>query len=148
MKYFTEEIMQKIFLAVTVIGALMIIYISIIVLYPTRLIEFKQPFTVISPNIGRNNFILYYDVEYCASRELFVTMNRQLENTENGILWNVPGLIMHMTEGCGKERQSVQIPEKIDIGIYKVHSSISIKINALRTEDFNFESESFNVGDY
>ena len=148
MKYFTEEVMQRIFLAVTVIGALMIIYISIIVLYPTRLIEFKQPFNVISPDVGRNNFILTYEVEYCASRELFVTMNRQLENTETGILWDVPGLIMHMTKGCGKEMQSVPIPEKIAVGTYKVHSDISIKINALRTEDFIFESESFRVGDY
>lgn len=143
----SEERISQIVAYATLFLGVMAILALFLVIQPANWLKVTQPYKVISPNIGQG-YILNYEVEYCSSKELYLVVNRQLENTETGELWDVSDRAAHFNKGCSKETLNVLIPPRIDVGTYKLRDSISIKVNPLRTDTYNYESESFLVGNY
>jgi len=146
-KQIDTPLVQKISFLITILGSLMILYVSFLLLYGNNPITMVQPFKVITYSTGQGG-IVNYETEYCSTREFYSIFNRQLENIETGELWDVPDQLRHITKGCTKEMRSLPVPTKIDFGTYKLHTIVNIKINAIRTEPFDYESESFNIGSY
>ena len=142
-----RNLIQNIAFSITILGSLMMLYISFLILYPINLMTFVQPYHVVSPAVNQGGGV-NYEVEYCASKELFLIINRQLENIKTGELWDVPDKALHLTKGCSKEMYDVPVPLKIAAGNYKLRDHVSIRINALRTEYYDFESESFIIGNF
>lgn len=142
-----EERMEQIVSYATLFLGIMAVWAFFLIVQPANWLKVTQPYKVISPNIGQG-YNLNYEVEYCSSKELYLIVNRQLENIETGELWDVSDRAAHFTKGCSKETQNVLIPVRIDVGTYKLRDTISIKVNPLRTDTYNFESESFQVGSY
>jgi len=142
-----NKIIENIAFGITILGSLMMLYISYLILHPVNLLKFVQPHHVMD-TANNQQGILRYEVDYCASKELFLIIDRQLENTKTGELWDVPDKFAHFSKGCSKEMYDLLLPLKIDPGTYKLRDNISIRINALRTESYDYESESFFIGVY
>ena len=146
-KQIDTPIVQRVAFIITILGLVVMMYISFLFLQTSNPLKMVQPYKVISYSVGQGG-ILNYEVEYCSDRDFFLVFNRQLENINTGELWDVSDIARHLTKGCSKEQRSVQIPVKIDVGTYKLRTTVTIKINSIRTEQFDFESESFGVGSY
>jgi len=145
--FFTENILPKAALYITILGSLMMLYLAFLLLHPINEIKFVQPFHVITIFTNQGGGF-NYEIEYCSPKESLYVMDNQFENIETGELWDVPDRVARFTKGCTKEMHNLPIPIKIDAGIYKLRSSITIKINSLRTEKYDYESESFQIGSY
>jgi len=143
----TEERMAQVVSYATLFLAIVAVYASFLIIQPANWLKVVQPYKVISPSIGQG-YTLNYEVEYCSSKELYLVVSRQLENTETGELWDVSDRATHFTKGCSKEIQNVTVPQRIEVGMYKLRDSISIKVNPLKTEELDFVSESFGIGSY
>jgi len=143
----TEERMAQVVSYATIFMGIVVVYAFFLIIQPANWLKIVQPYKVISPNIGQG-YNLNYEVEYCSSKELYLVVSRQLENTETGELWDVSDRATHFNKGCSKEIQNVLIPLRIDVGTYKLRDSVSIKVNPLRTDNYSYESASFSVGAY
>ena len=143
----SEKRLQQIMFYSTIIIVGAVVFFSFLTLQPANWVKFVQPYHVISPFVNQGGG-MNYEVEYCSKKELFLVVNRQLENIQTGELWDVPDRAAHISKGCSKEQHNVPIPVKIEAGTYKLQASISIKVNPLRTDTYNFESESFQIGNY
>jgi len=142
-----ERWFQQTALVITILGALMVIYVSFLLLYTSNPLTVVQPFKVITYSTGQGGSI-HFEMEYCSDKDSFQIFNRQLENINTGDLWDVPDQVIHLSKGCSKEMRDVPLPTRIDVGTYKLRMTVNIKINSVRTEKFEYTSESFQVGAY
>ena len=134
-------------LVITILGSLMILFLSFIYLHTSNPLEVVQPFKTITVFTKPGGGLLY-NIEYCSTKNFTTVFNRQLENINTGELWDVPDQVMNIVKGCVKEMRSLPIPLGVEVGTYKLRNSVIIEVNPVRSETFNYESESFTVGDY
>ncbi len=135
---------QKFALGVIVLGAVMVLYISYLLLYPFQPLNIVQPYKVINPQINQGAK-LSYEVEYCVKKDIVFQVERSLVNIETLELWDVPDRINSLKAGCSKEVNSFVTPMRIDKGIYKMIATVNIQVNPIRTIDYSFSTEDFIV---
>lgn len=131
-------------LIITILGSVMVVYISYLLLWPQEPLKVVQPYHVITPVVNQGTRMAY-DVEYCLDKARSFTVHRVLLNMDDGDLWDVADRVNHLAEGCSKEVHDLLTPMRIDEGRYKMIAGVSIQINPIRTIHYQYETEEFQI---
>lgn len=135
---------QRISLHITIAAALMILYISYLLLWPIDPLTVTQPHHVLTPVVQQGT-TLAYEVEYCSKFPVSFVVHRQLLNLDTGDLWMIPDRLNTIGQNCLHEKHEVLTPLRADLGKYKLIAEIQIQINPLREKTYHFESETFEI---
>jgi hypothetical protein len=129
---------------IIIAAALMILFISWLFLRPSRPFTADQPYKVTTPVVAQGTKVTY-QARFCTDKEQRFTSERQLLNTDNGVLWDIPDLIIYLPRGCETQTFVADTPSEAPAGKYKVIERINLRLNSIQTEAYQYESEPFNI---
>jgi len=102
-------------------------------LYPYKVIEFKnEPFTPLEETVKAGETVSYY-VEYCKY------MDVSAETTiifVDGIVFSTPSFTNNWEVGCHTKLVHLPIPEELPCGKYSVQVFRSFKVNPIRKMEY------------
>ncbi len=145
-KFLEQSWVNRIALWITIVAALMVLYISYLLLYPSRIINVIQPYHVVNQVIKQGDRLVY-EVQYCVEKDISFKVQRQIINVDTGELWDVSDRIDTFKKGCTKEIHSFLTPLRLDVGRYRMLASINIRVNPLRYMQYEYETEVFQVNE-
>ena len=141
---FEKTWFSRLALHITIAGAIMVLYISYLILWPAHPLKVAQPYRILTPVVAQGDRVSY-EVEYCTKKSQSFVVKRQLLNTTTGELWDVPDRLNFLSTGCLKEVHDFITPLRADSGTYKMIAEVTLKINPIRAETYHFETEKFEI---
>lgn len=135
-------------LSVAILGmsVFLIGQISVILYYPFKTIDVKQPMKVISNLVIRGEWITYV-CEYKKYIDKDAELLIQLYSVDLGHYVSLPNEFSNILCGEGIAIKSVRIPRTVVVGNYKLLITVKYKLNSLRTIVQTFETEKFQILD-
>lgn len=129
---------------VIIAAAVMILVVSWLFLKPIQPFTADQPYKVTTPVVAQGTKV-NYQARFCAKKEQRFTSERQLLNTDDAVLWDIPDLIIYLPTGCATQIFVADTPSEAPAGKYKVIDKINLRLNSIQTEQYQFESEPFQI---
>lgn len=129
------------FMFLTIIG---IISVAYLLYYPEEVIKPNvQPYKVLNENhqIKRGEELIYM-VDACKDREITGLIDRRFVD---GIIVSTPAQLGTVKKGCSQTPVSIQIPDKLALGVWHLELYLYYQVNPLRVEQYHFKTESFEV---
>lgn len=141
---FDKTWFQKLSLLIVMSGSAVMLYLGYLLFYPVNPIKVVQPYKVVTPSVPQGDRLVY-EVEYCLDEAQNFVVHRELFNTKTGELWDVPDRINYLPANCVKEVHDLITPMRADLGTYKMIARVSVKVNPVRWENYQFETEVFEI---
>ena len=127
------------------IAILMIVIIAYLAFASVKVIAPNiQPYRVITKEVKVGD-ILIYEVDSCKYKSVPATVTRRFVD-EQSTRYPQPTEVSNIKEGCSVIRVPVAIPQ-LHSGIWYMELEISYQVNPLRTENYHFTTEKFNIID-
>lgn len=119
-------------------------HLLVILYYPFKTLDVKQPIKVIETVINRGNDITYI-AEYNKSIDKEAVLSIQLYNVDTGYYVSLYSEHSNVLPCIGTAIKTVRIPQNICPGNYKFILTVKYEINMLRTISKRFISEVFKI---
>ena len=111
-------------------------------LYPYRIIEFKnEPFPIEAKTVEQGG-LLNYTVSYCKFEAIGATVTKIFTD---GILYTMPAIETNRPVGCDSNLVYVKVPPELPKGKYTLTSIYRFKPNPVRTVDYVVHTEDFYI---
>lgn len=140
-----NKIIHKVSWAIIIVAILLLGHFIWLLFYPYNVIEVKQvPFPVIEKTLKHGDR-LEFVLDYCKYMNSPATIQSQFVD---GVVVQLSQSITNVPTGChNRIDNSVVIPKHLPIGKYVFRSVVNYKVNALRTIQYVYETEEFEIID-
>ncbi len=135
---------QKLALHITTAGALMVLYVAYLLLWPVTPMQVIQPYKVLTPVVSQGTRMAY-EVAYCTKKPRTFVVHRVLLNVKTQELWDIPDRINILSKGCTKETHELLTPLRADLGKYKMIATVTLQVNPIRSVTYQYETEVFEI---
>lgn len=110
--------------------------------YPYKVIEFKQPIKILTPQVKRGEH-LSYEVDYCKYSNHQPLITRTFID---GVIYQVPDGISKLNDkGCGVNTIQMYIPKALPTGKFYVEINYHYELNPVRKLDITVKTEQFEI---
>lgn len=131
------------------LGYLAIIGLMVVILtvtfwlaYPYNVMEFKEGNGTFITNTVHGGEYLEMKQVYCKRGNYTSYINRQFVD---GIIYQVSQTEAKRPTGCHESVEYIYVPKALPVGIYKIRTVISFKVNPVRTISYIVETSDFEI---
>lgn len=127
----------------TIFMAMLFVSVTIYwLLYPYKLVDFKnEPFSISNPRVKGGEH-LAINVDYCKYTDLSPVTNISFVD---GFIYNTTPQVTNAEKGCHTIVYQVYVTKAIPAGTYKLHGVFHYKVNPIRTVDITASTQQFEV---
>lgn len=131
-------------MTILLIAAFLMIYTSYLLFAPVKVIEPNvQPYKVVESEAKAGEEVTY-TVDYCKYIDAPGTITRQL--IAEGVAVNSQEQAVFLPSGCPLRKDiKVKLPLDLASGEYYIRINLEYRVNAVRTVEYEFITESFHV---
>ena len=138
-----RRILYHVSMAIIAIAILLVVIASYFAFASVEVIVPNiQPYRVITKEVAPGDAFIY-EVDACKYRAVPSTVTRRFVD-EDGTRYPQPPESSNIKEGCGKIRVPVATP-MLHPGTWYMDLEISYQVNPLRTENYRFTTETFQI---
>lgn len=120
---------------------ILIVWLTIIAIYPFKVIDINRPFKVLTPVVKQGGLLQY---QVSATKLMPLTGTKKC-SLEDGIIYFLPNIDSKLALGDHSEIVGIPIPNSLPEGNYRYHCVVDYEIIFFRKVTTEFYTEPFKV---
>ena len=113
----------------------------IVLIYPFKVIEFNDPYKVLTPVVQAGNLM-----QYRRDSVKYMQLTGDLScHFEDGLIYAIPSVESNNPVGPLSGVVSIQIPKELPPGTYIYKCTVTYKLAGIRELRYEFQTEAFEV---